>query len=89
MSADLVCEDDRWTLYYVFRSEKNALEEPSNPAARGAAHLMVGRLPALHLEGDYWMEHGTRGEVRTTGYSSTILDTYSGARQVDFSSAST
>ena len=85
MSADLVCEDDRWTLYYLFRSDKHSLEPPENPPARGAAHVMVGRSPKLHLEGDYWMEHGTCGRVRTVGYTRTALDTFSGARQVTFS----
>lgn len=84
MSADLVCEDDRWTLYYLFRSEKHALEPPDNPPARGAAHVTVGRSPKLHLEGDYWMEHGTRGRIRTVGYVKTVFDTFSGAQQAAF-----
>lgn len=81
MSAELVCEDDRWTLYYLFRSEKHALEPTDNSPARGAAHLTIGRSPRLHLEGDYWMEHGTRGRIRTMGHAATLYDTFSGAQQ--------
>lgn len=80
MSADLVCEDDRWTLYYLFRSDKHALETADNPPARGAAHITVGRSPRLHLEGDYWMERGTSGRVRTLGHASALYDTFSGAQ---------
>jgi hypothetical protein len=84
MSADLVCDDDRWTLYYLFRSEKHALEPPDNPPARGAAHVTVARAPRLHLEGDYWMEHGTRGRIRTTGYVGTLFDTFDAAREAQY-----
>lgn len=42
-------------LYYVFRSDKHALEPDTNPPARGAADLTVATKPSPHLEGDYWM----------------------------------
>jgi hypothetical protein len=64
----------------VFRSEKNALEPDTNPPARGAADLTVAVRPKLHLEGDYWMERGTKGRVQTTGYTRTIYDTFAGAQ---------
>ena len=81
MSGELVREDGRCVLYYVFRSDKGALEPATNPPSRGAADLTVGMLPAIHLEGDYWMEVGTKGQLRTIGRSKKIYDTFAGAMQ--------
>jgi len=82
MSGDLVDEGGRCVLYYVFRSEKSALEPDSNPPARGAADLKVSRKPSLALEGDYWMERGTKGTLVTVGRSKTLYDSF-GAAQTD------
>lgn len=81
MSGDLVREDGRCVLYYVFRSDKNALEPDTNPPSRGAADLTVAMRPSPHLEGDYWMMVGTKGRLRTVGHTSTIFDTYDGAQR--------
>jgi predicted pore-forming effector associated with SMODS systems len=81
MSGDLVRENGRCILYYVFRSDKQTLERDENPPARGAAQLTVAARPSLHLEGDYWMEHGTQGRVATIGHSTVTYDTYSAAHR--------
>lgn len=80
MSGDLVNEGGACMLYYVFRSEKHATEPTTNPPSRGAAVMTVGRKPALHLEGDYWMDVATKGRVETVGRSKHLFDTYKGAR---------
>jgi len=87
MSGDLIRENGRCVLYYVFRSDKHALEPDTNPPSRGAADLTVGTNPSPHLEGDYWMERGTKGRVRTTGYTRMIYDTFSGAHQGEYREA--
>lgn len=79
MSGDFVRENGRCVLYYASRSDKHALQPDTNPPARGAADINVATKPSLHLEGDYWMGPGTKGRVRTTGYSGTTYDTYAGA----------
>ena len=80
-NAGLVRADGRCVLYYIFRSEKHALEPKSNAPSRGAAELIVASKPSLHLEGDYWMmEAETKGRVKTLGHTRTIYDTYSGAQ---------
>lgn len=84
MSGDLVMEDGRCVLYYVFRSEKETLDRDGNPPSRGAAELTVGRAPFVHLEGDYWMEVGTRGRVRTVGHNSKVFDTYRAAQAATY-----
>jgi hypothetical protein len=78
-------ENGRCVLYYVFRSEKHALEPDTNPPARGAADLRVGRKPVTHLEGNYWMERGTNGRLVTAGHSKTLYDTYGAARSGEYS----
>lgn len=80
MSGDLVNEGGRCVLYYVFRSEKSALEPDSNPPARGAADLKVSRKPSLGLEGDYWMERGTKGTLVAVGRSRTLYDAFDAAQ---------
>ena len=80
MSGDLVDEGGRCVLYYVFRSEKSALEPHSNPPARGAADLKVSRKPSLSLEGSSRMERGTKGTVLTVGHTTTLFDTFSAAK---------
>lgn len=84
MSGDLVRENGRCVLYYIFRSDKHALEPDTNPPARGAADLTIATKPSPHLEGDYWMERGTKGRVRTTGYTQTVYDTFAGAQQGEY-----
>jgi hypothetical protein len=86
MSGDLVDEGGRCVLYYVFRSEKSALEPDSNPPTRGAADLKVSRKPILALDGDYWMERGTKGTLVTVGRSGTLYDAFGAARAGTFSS---
>lgn len=84
MTGDLVRENGRVVLYYVFRTDKHALEPATNRPSRGAADLTVGMKPTPHLEGDYWMEVGTRGSLRTIGHARTIFDTFEGARKVEY-----
>jgi hypothetical protein len=84
MSGDLVRENGRCILYYIFRSDKHALEPVTNPPNRGAADLTVAIEPSLHLEGDYWMEVGTKGRITTIGYTRTIYDTFAGAKQGEY-----
>lgn len=84
MSGELVRENGRCVFYYLFRSDKSALEQATNPTSRGAADLTVGMRPSAHLDGDYWMEVGTKGQLRTVGHSKKIYDTFSGARQGEY-----
>jgi hypothetical protein len=79
MSGDLVNEGGRCTLYYVFHSHAHTRHRKDNPPSRGAAALTVGRQPATHIEGDYWMERETGGDMRTVGYTPKTYDTFTSA----------
>jgi SMODS-associating 2TM, beta-strand rich effector domain len=84
LSADLIVENGVWTLFYIFRSEKGALARDDNPPARGGARLVVALAPHTHLEGDYWTEQGTRGQIASVGYTAKLFDTYSAAEAAAF-----
>jgi SMODS-associating 2TM, beta-strand rich effector domain len=86
MSGDIVRENGRCVLYYVFRSDKSALQPQTNPPSRGAADLTIASEPSPHLEGDYWMEVGTKGTLRTIGYQRTLFDTFASAQQGEYKS---
>jgi hypothetical protein len=80
MSADLVNEKDRWVLYYMYNSVKGTLARGANPPARGAAELLASTEPTTQLEGDYWTEQGTRGQIKTVGHSRKLFETFEAAR---------
>jgi hypothetical protein len=84
MSAELH-QDGRWVLYYIYRSDKSALEPSTNPPSRGAAELTVAVSPRNHLEGDYWTDQGTKGHYKTVGHTKKVFDTFDAARVVEFS----
>lgn len=80
LSGGLTQEGGRTQLQYLFWSESDALHRDGNPPARGAAVLTVARHPRLHLGGDYWMERGTTGTLRTTDQSPEIIESFQAAR---------
>jgi hypothetical protein len=84
LSADLAVQNGRCTLNYLFRSEASALHQDGNPPSRGAASLRVARQPTTHLEGDYWMQRGTKGSITSVGRSTRIYDTFNAARLGEF-----
>lgn len=80
LSGGLRQEDGRARLQYLFRSEGDALHQQDNPPSRGAAVLVVSRRPHLHMDGDYWMERGTKGTIRTQSYSPDVFESFDAAR---------
>lgn len=85
LSADLAVQNGRCTLNYLFRSEATALHQDGNPPSRGAASLRVARQPALHLEGDYWMQRGTKGYIASVGRATQTYETFTAAQGGTFS----
>jgi SMODS-associating 2TM, beta-strand rich effector domain len=85
LTANLSVDEHRCTLSFLFRSEAHTMNREGNPPSRGAAVLKVGRRPHLHLEGDYWMERGTRGRIRSVGYTSKLYTTFDAAQDGSYS----
>jgi hypothetical protein len=84
MSGDIVFEDGACRLYYVFAKQTRALDLDGNPSSRGGAVLTVARSPATHLEGDYWTDALTLGELKTVGRCKQVHDTFDGARSATY-----
>lgn|SRR5574341_1161889 len=84
LSADLAVEKSHCMLSYIFRSDAHTMHRAGNPPSRDAATLKVGRRPQLHLEGDYWMERGTRGSIKSVGYTAKTYDTFEAAREAAY-----
>ena len=86
MSGDIVFEDGECRLYYLFAKQTNALQLDGNPSSRGGATLTIGRKPIVRLDGDYWTDQGTRGEVRSVGHNKeTDFGTFDAARGAEYS----
>lgn len=83
-SAALTNRDGAWRLSYCFRTDKRTLASDGNPVQRGAAEFLVSTSPNLTLQGDYWMELGTRGQTETVSRSKHVFDTYEAAAAHDF-----
>jgi hypothetical protein len=84
LTADLSVDRSHCALSFIFRSEAGTMHREGNPPSRGASVLTVGRHPRLHLEGDYWMERGTKGSVKSIGYSRKLYETFESARSAQF-----
>jgi hypothetical protein len=84
LTADLAVDRSQCTLSFIFRSEAGTMHRDSNPPSRGASVLQVGRHPWLHLQGDYWMERGTKGSVESVGYSRKLYGTFASAQSAEF-----
>jgi hypothetical protein len=86
LTADLSVDRSHCTLSFIFRSEAGTMHRDGNPPSRGASVLTVGRHPRLHLQGDYWMERGTKGSVKSVGYSRKLYATFESAQSAEFAS---
>jgi hypothetical protein len=56
------------------------MHRDSNPPSRGASVSQVSRQPRVHLQGDYWMERGTKGSVESVGYRRKLYGTFVSAQ---------
>jgi hypothetical protein len=86
LTADLSVDRSHCALSFIFRTEAGTMHRDGNPPSRGASVLRVGRHPRLHLQGDYWMERGTKGDVRSVGYSPKLYGTFESAKSAEFES---
>jgi hypothetical protein len=84
LTADLAVDRSQCTLSFIFRSEAGTMHRNGNPPSRGASVLQVGRHPRLRLQGDYWMERGTKGSVESVGYSRKLYGTFASAQSAEF-----
>ena len=79
-SAQIVEQDGRQTLWYTYRSEARRLAQEANPPRRGGVALTISRHPRVRLEGDYWTERKTTGEITAESHSKHLCDDYVSAQ---------
>jgi hypothetical protein len=84
LTADLPVDRSQCALSFIFRTEAGTMYRDGNPPSRGASVLQVGRRPRLHLQGDYWMERGTKGSIKSVGYSRKLYGTFASAQSAEF-----
>jgi SMODS-associating 2TM, beta-strand rich effector domain len=85
MSGDVVFEDGVCVLYYLYAKQTRALDLDGNPSSRGGAALTIARQPRMHLQGDYWTDVGTAGEIETVGYCRKLYDSFLSAQDGTYS----
>ena len=74
-------EDGLYRLAGVYRNEPNiGLQGKRSEIHHGALSLEIYGTPPNRLEGHYWTDRSTRGEMRLTDRRETIFDTYADAK---------
>jgi hypothetical protein len=64
LSANIVTEDAEFhTLYIVYRNESMALLREGSPMHYGGMRLNVRGVPVQKIEGEYWTDRKTKGDV--------------------------
>lgn len=71
--------DDSYELTGVYVNEPSFSLRPRSPIHYGAFVLAVRGTPPTKLEGHYWTDRGSSGEMHTTGRMKGVYDTFSAA----------
>lgn len=85
-SESMACElktksDGRYEIYAVYESRPPLLAQKGSPVHRGGLILEVVGDPARALEGSYWTDRKTKGDLKLDGYSEKLHDDFDSARQ--------
>jgi hypothetical protein len=82
LTGDLIKNpDETWQFVGAYRNTPKILIRESSPIHHGAIMLLVKGQPPIGLEGQYWTDRNTQGEIIFSGYNKKKFH--------DFSSAST
>jgi hypothetical protein len=85
-SESLACElrtkrDGRYEIYAVYENRPPLLAQKESPVHRGGLILEVVGDPAHALEGSYWTDRKTQGDLKLDGYSGNVHDDFDSARR--------
>lgn len=65
--SEIIKENDKYVLYYIYETNPKALELEGNPAQKGGCRIYLNSTLEGHLnndiEGDYWTSSKTIGEI--------------------------
>lgn len=81
----MVCElktksNGRHGIYAVYENRPPLLAQKASPVHRGGLILEVVGYPAHALEGSYWTDRTTKGDMKLDGYSKKVHDDFDSAR---------
>jgi hypothetical protein len=78
-SADIVPRNGQYSLWWSYWSAAKTLHRENNPPHRGGAQLVISLKPSLRLEGDYWTERKTHGQLVATQRFKHLYDDFESA----------
>jgi hypothetical protein len=89
-SESMACElrakrDGRYEIYAVYENRPPLLKQKESPVHRGGLILEVVGDPAHALEGSYWTDRKTQGDLRFDGYSRKLHDDFDNASRDTYS----
>ena len=89
-SESMACElrikrDGRYEIYAVYENRPLLLAQKESPVDRGGLILEVIGDPAHALEGSYWTDRKTQGDLKLDGYSEKVHGDFDRARRDAYS----
>lgn len=78
--ARVVKEDGSWLLHYVYTNEPRLEIRGRSPIHHGSAVLAVTGSPARRLEGGYWTDRDSKGQLKLMKRSKTLAEDFEEAR---------
>lgn len=89
-SESMACElktksDGRYDIYAVYENRPPLLTQKESPVHRGGLILDVVGDPAHALEGSYWTDRKTQGDLKLDGYSKKVHDDFGSASSAGYS----
>lgn len=79
--ARVVKEDGSWLLHYVYTNEPRMEVRGRSPIHHGSAVLSVTGSPAKRLEGGYWTDRDSKGQLKLTKRSNKITEDFEEAKE--------
>ncbi len=79
--ARVVKEDGSWLLHYVYTNEPRLEVRGHSPIHHGSAVLSVTGSPAKRLEGGYWTDRDSKGQLKLTKRSKKMAEDYEEAKE--------
>jgi hypothetical protein len=79
--ARVVKEDGSWLLHYVYTNEPRLEVRGRSPIHHGSAVLSVTGAPAKRLEGGYWTDRDSKGQLKLTKRSKKLAEDFEEAKE--------
>lgn len=80
--ARVVHENGSWLLHYVYTNEPRLQVRGNSPIHHGSAVLSVSGSPANRLEGGYWTDRDSKGQLKLTKRSGKLAADFAEAKEV-------